>query len=132
MKVDIGISEPNREAIADGLSRLLADSYTLYLKTHNYHWNVTGPMFATLHTLFETHYTERNVRVIYSNFKWNLELPPALFDVKLPKGFALVEEDPAFPVQVGSEADIKDPLIKRMVKPIRTTCSGLRSPTISC
>lgn len=58
MKVDIGISEPNREAIADGLSRLLADSYTLYLKTHNYHWNVTGPMFATLHTLFETQYTE--------------------------------------------------------------------------
>ena len=58
MKVNIGISEPNREAIADGLSRLLADSYTLYLKTHNYHWNVTGPMFATLHTLFETQYTE--------------------------------------------------------------------------
>ena len=58
MKVDIGISEPNREAIAEGLSRLLADSYTLYLKTHNYHWNVTGPMFATLHTLFETQYTE--------------------------------------------------------------------------
>jgi len=58
MKIDIGISEPDRQAIAAGLSRLLADSYTLYLKTHNYHWNVTGPMFATLHTLFETQYTE--------------------------------------------------------------------------
>ena len=58
MQVDIGISEKNRKKIADGLSRLLADSYTLYLKTHNFHWNVTGPMFSTLHTLFETQYTE--------------------------------------------------------------------------
>lgn len=45
-------------ATADALSKLLADSYTLYLKTHNFHWNVTGPMFTTLHTLFETQYTE--------------------------------------------------------------------------
>ena len=58
MQIDIGISEEERRAVADGLSRLLADTYTLYLKTHNYHWNVTGPQFATLHTLFETHYTE--------------------------------------------------------------------------
>ncbi len=58
MQINIGISEAERQAVAEGLSRLLADSYTLYLKTHNYHWNVTGPQFATLHTLFETHYTE--------------------------------------------------------------------------
>ena len=58
MEINIGIDDANREAIAEGLSRLLADSYTLYLKTHNYHWNVTGPQFTTLHTLFETHYTE--------------------------------------------------------------------------
>ena len=58
MHIDIGISEANRQQIAEGLSRLLADSYTLYLKTHNFHWNVTGPMFSTLHTLFEQHYTE--------------------------------------------------------------------------
>ncbi|HBA35298.1 MAG TPA: DNA starvation/stationary phase protection protein [Gammaproteobacteria bacterium] len=58
MKVNIGISEENREAIAKGLSHLLADSYTLYLKTHNYHWNVTGPMFNTLHLMFENQYTE--------------------------------------------------------------------------
>jgi len=58
MKVQIGISETDREAIAAGLSRLLADSYTLYLKTHNYHWNVTGPQFNTLHTMFELQYTE--------------------------------------------------------------------------
>ena len=58
MKIDIGITEPQRREIVAGLSRLLADSYTLYLKTHNFHWNVTGPMFSTLHVLFEQHYTE--------------------------------------------------------------------------
>jgi starvation-inducible DNA-binding protein len=58
MSIDIGIPAEHRERIAVGLSRLLADSYTLYLKTHNYHWNVTGPMFNTLHTMFETQYTE--------------------------------------------------------------------------
>lgn len=58
MQINIGISETDRKEIADGLSRLLADSYTLYLKTHNYHWNVTGPMFQTLHLMFETHYNE--------------------------------------------------------------------------
>ena len=58
MDINIGISQNDRAAIAAGLSRLLADSYTLYLKTHNYHWNVTGPQFTSLHTLFETQYTE--------------------------------------------------------------------------
>ena len=58
MELNIGISQENREAIAAGLSRLLADSYTLYLKTHNYHWNVTGPQFNTLHQMFEEQYTE--------------------------------------------------------------------------
>ncbi len=56
--IDIGIGQDDRRAIAEGLSRLLADSYTLYLKTHNFHWNVTGPMFNTLHLMFETQYTE--------------------------------------------------------------------------
>jgi starvation-inducible DNA-binding protein len=58
MEMDIGISKANREAIAEGLSRVLADTYMLYLKTHAYHWNVTGPLFASLHTLFETQYNE--------------------------------------------------------------------------
>lgn len=58
MEINIGIKETDRKEIAQGLSRLLADSYTLYLKTHNYHWNVTGPMFQTLHILFEQQYTE--------------------------------------------------------------------------
>jgi starvation-inducible DNA-binding protein len=56
--IDIGIPASDREAIAKGLARVLADSYTLYLKTHNYHWNVTGPLFNTLHLMFETQYTE--------------------------------------------------------------------------
>ncbi len=58
MVIDIGIPEKDRVEIAKGLSHLLADSYTLYLKTHNYHWNVTGPMFQTLHLMFEQHYIE--------------------------------------------------------------------------
>ena len=58
MKIDIGIDAKQREKIASGLSRLLADTYTLYLKTHNFHWNVTGPMFSTLHLMFETQYNE--------------------------------------------------------------------------
>ena len=56
--MDIGINKKDREKIADGLSHLLADSFTLYLKTHNFHWNVTGPMFQTLHLMFETQYNE--------------------------------------------------------------------------
>ena len=56
--MDIGISKKDRDKIAGGLSRLLADTYTLYLKTHNFHWNVTGPMFNTLHLMFMGQYTE--------------------------------------------------------------------------
>lgn len=58
MKIDIGISHAERNEIAEKLKDLLADSYTLYLQTHNFHWNVTGPYFQQLHTLFETQYTE--------------------------------------------------------------------------
>ena len=56
--MDIGINEKDRKKIAEGLSHLLADTYTLYLKTHYFHWNVTGPMFNTLHLMFETQYNE--------------------------------------------------------------------------
>lgn len=58
MEINIGIAQTDRAAIADGLSRLLADSYTLYLQTHNFHWNVKGPMFQTLHQMFMLQYTE--------------------------------------------------------------------------
>lgn len=58
MELNIGISNEDRQAVASGLSKLLADSYTLYLKTHNFHWNVEGPQFNSLHLMFEQHYTE--------------------------------------------------------------------------
>ncbi|MRX27891.1 Dps family protein [Kangiella sp. HZ709] len=61
--INIGIDESQRIAVGEGLSRLLADTYTLYLQTHNFHWNVTGPFFQSLHTLFEQHYTELSVAV---------------------------------------------------------------------
>ena len=61
--IDIGIKSDHRQAIADGLSRLLADEYTLYLKTHNFHWNVTGPLFNSLHLMFMKHYTESALAV---------------------------------------------------------------------
>ncbi len=63
MRIDIGIPEEHRRSTVEGLSRLLADTYTLYLQTHNFHWNVTGPMFQTLHVMFETHYTELAIAV---------------------------------------------------------------------
>lgn len=58
MDVNIGIAQPERQEISNQLSKVLADTYTLYLKTHNFHWNVTGPQFQTLHLMFETHYNE--------------------------------------------------------------------------
>jgi starvation-inducible DNA-binding protein len=61
--MNIGMTDEARAEIAAGLSRLLADSYTLYLKTHNFHWNVKGPMFNTLHLMFETQYTEMALAV---------------------------------------------------------------------
>lgn len=63
MKIDIGIEESQRKKIAEGLSRVMADTYALYLKTHAFHWNVTGPQFQALHGLFETQYTELAVAV---------------------------------------------------------------------
>jgi len=63
MPINIGIEETDRKDIALGLSKLLADTYTLYLKTHNFHWNVTGPMFQTLHLMFEQQYNELAIAV---------------------------------------------------------------------
>lgn len=62
-KINIGLNDKERKNIAQGLGRLLADTYTLYLKTHNYHWNVTGPLFSSLHLMFEGQYTELAVAV---------------------------------------------------------------------
>jgi starvation-inducible DNA-binding protein len=98
MDIDIGIDEKKRKEIAAGLSRVLADSYTLYLKTHNFHWNVTGAMFQTLHLMFETQYNDlalavdlvaeriRALGVIApGTYKQFLELSAIKEDVGIPK-----------------------------------------------
>ncbi|HEY9066759.1 MAG TPA: Dps family protein [Burkholderiaceae bacterium] len=90
--VQIGISEKDRAAIAGGLSKLLADTYTLYLTTHNFHWNVTGPMFNTLHQMFMTQYTEL----------WNAVDPIA------ERIRALGHAAPGSYAQFGALASIKD------------------------
>ena len=103
-EIDIGIPEHERLRIAEGLSRLLADSYTLSLKTHNYHWNVTGPLFQTLHLMFEEQYTElatavdtiaERIRALgvhapgsYSQFK---ELSSIEEEIEVPKALTMIE-----------------------------------------
>jgi starvation-inducible DNA-binding protein len=82
MSIDIGISDDDRRHIADGLSRLLADSFVLYLETHGFHWNVTGPQFQALHTLFMQQYTEQwNALDLIAERIRSLGFPaPASFD----------------------------------------------------
>ena len=101
MQIDIGISEQDRRAIVDGLSRLLADTYTLYLKTHNFHWNVKGPMFQTLHLMFETQYTElaaavdliaERIRALGSPAPGTYSMFAALTGIKEPDGVPNAED----------------------------------------
>jgi starvation-inducible DNA-binding protein len=105
MKIDIGIDAAKREEIAKGLSRVLADTYTLYLKTHNFHWNVTGPMFQTLHLMFETHYNElalavdlvaERIRALGfpapGTYKQFAELSSIKEDDGVPKATAMIEK----------------------------------------
>lgn len=81
MPVNIGISDDARREVAGGLSRVLADTYTLYLKTHNYHWNVVGPMFHSLHAMFEVQYNELALAVdeIAERIRALGELAPATY-----------------------------------------------------
>jgi starvation-inducible DNA-binding protein len=81
LTIDIGIPEKQRARIVEDLSRLLADTYTLYLETHNFHWNVTGPMFQTLHLMFEQHYQElwAAVDVIAERIRTLGEFVPATY-----------------------------------------------------
>ncbi len=101
MQIDIGISDHHRRDIVDGLSRLLADTYTLYLKTHNFHWNVTGPMFQTLHLMFETQYTElaqavdviaERIRALGSPAPGTYSMFAALSSIKEPDGVPPAQE----------------------------------------
>lgn len=97
INIDIGIPEEERKQIAKGLSCLLADSYFFFLKTHNYHWNVTGPMFQSLHTLFETQYTELfpAVDIIAERIRSLGELAPGSFSQF--KEMSKIEEDKTTP-----------------------------------
>ncbi|MCX8086103.1 MAG: DNA starvation/stationary phase protection protein [Rhodocyclaceae bacterium] len=92
-RIDIGIADKDRKAIAAGLSRFLADSFTLYLMTHNFHWNVTGPMFNTLHTMFMEQYTEQ----------WNA------LDMIAERIRALGHPAPGSFAEYGKLASIKEP-----------------------
>lgn len=100
-RIDIGIPESDRVKIAEGLSRLLADSYTLYLKTHNFHWNVTGPMFRTLHLMFEEQYTElalavdviaERIRSLGANAPGTYQAFAKLTSIEEPEGVPDAEE----------------------------------------
>lgn len=97
MDIQIGITEENRKAIAEGLSALLADSYMLYLKTHNYHWNVTGPHFHSLHQMFEEQYTElaTAIDVIAERIRALGEFAPGSF--KSYSKIAKVQEEDGVP-----------------------------------
>jgi starvation-inducible DNA-binding protein len=115
MKIDTGIKEADRAKIAQGLARLLADTYTLYLKTHNFHWNVTGPMFQTLHLMFETQYNELALAVDLIAERIRALGYPApgtyaefskLTSIKEPKGVPAAE-DMIRELMVGQEAVVK-------------------------
>ncbi len=97
MGADLGIKEKDRVQIVDGLSKLLADTYTLYLKTHNFHWNVTGPMFQTLHLMFETQYNEmwNNVDLIAERIR-SLDAPAPGTYAQFSK-LASIKETPGVP-----------------------------------
>ena len=105
--IDIGIPAADREAIAGGLARVLADSYTLYLKTHNYHWNVTGPMFSTLHLMFETQYTELALAVDEIAERIRALGHPAPGSYREYAGLTSIEED--------TDAPDAESMIRRLV-----------------
>lgn len=119
MKIDIGIEESDRQEIARGLSRLLADSYTLYLKTHNYHWNVTGPQFNTLHQMFEVQYSELALAVDEIAERIRALGEPAPGSYKAFSNLTSIEEEDSVP---GAEDMIRQ-LVKGQEAVVRTARS---------
>ena len=117
--IDTGISKKDRAAIAAGLSRLLADNYTLYLKTHNFHWNVTGPMFNTLHLMFETQYNELALAVDLIAERIRALGYPAPGSYKAYAALTEVEEENGLP---GAEEMIRQ-LVKGQETVVRTARS---------
>jgi starvation-inducible DNA-binding protein len=116
MSIDIGIAEQDRKAIADGLSRLLADTYTLYLKTHNYHWNVTGPMFNTLHLMFEQQYNELALAVDLIAERIRALGHPAPGSYRAYAGLTGIEEETGVP----SATEMVRQLVKGQETVVRT------------
>lgn len=128
MKLDIGITAEDRQKVAHGLSKLLADSYTLYLKTHNFHWNVTGPHFKSLHLTFEEHYTELATAVdeIAERIRALGEVAPGSY-VQFAKLTAVKEETgvPAAMDMVKQLVEAHEQVAKtaRSIFPLATTAS---------
>jgi starvation-inducible DNA-binding protein len=124
MQIDIGISEELRQEIGAGLSRLLSDTYILYLKTHNFHWNVTGPLFNTLHLMFETQYNELALAVD--------EIAERIraLGVPAPGSFAQFAELTSIPEETGVPA--ADEMIRQLVKDQETVVRTARTifPTV--
>jgi starvation-inducible DNA-binding protein len=117
--IDIGISQDDRAEITDGLARLLADTYTLYLKTHNYHWNVTGPMFQTLHLMFEEQYNELALAVDLIAERIRSLGVPAPGTYKQFASLTSIEED--------DEQPAAEEMIRRLVKGQEAVAKTARS-----
>jgi starvation-inducible DNA-binding protein len=116
--IDLGIPQQDRLEVAAGLSRVLADSYTLYLKTHSYHWNVVGPMFHSLHTMFETQYTELALAVDEIAERIRAMGEPAPGTYREFSALASVQEDTDRP-------DAQE-MIRRLVDAHQTTARTIR------
>jgi len=123
MKIDIGISEKDRQEISAGLARLLADSYTLYLKTHNYHWNVTGPQFNTLHQMFETQYSELAIAVDDIAERIRALGEPAPGSYKAYAKLTSIEEEEGLP----SAEDMVRQLVKGQEAVVRTARKAFKA-----
>jgi starvation-inducible DNA-binding protein len=118
-EINIGIAEEDRRNIAQGLSRLLADSYTLYLKTHNYHWNVQGPQFNTLHQMFENQYTELAAAVDEIAERIRALGEPAPGSYKAYAALTEIEEEDSVPAA--------EEMIRRLLKGQETVVRTARS-----
>lgn len=123
MEINIGIDEQQRKQIAGDLARLLADSYTLYLKTHNYHWNVTGPLFNTLHQMFEQQYTELAIAVDDIAERIRALGEPAPGSYRAYAKLTTIEEEEAVPT---AEEMIRQ-LVKGQEAVVRTARSAFKA-----
>lgn len=121
MPINTGIDKKDRQAIADGLSRLLADTYTLYLKTHNFHWNVTGPHFNSLHAMFMTQYTELSNAVDVIAERIRALGSPAPGSYKAYSRLSSIKEEEGFP----SADDMVAQLVEGQETVVRTARKAL-------